>query len=137
MKRFTGIAATVVALAFAGVAVDAQAQTRAPAKARPGLPAAQPAPAPAPASNDWGPAARRRSLELNGQGRWGLKLDYEQPTTRDTQWRDVEAGAYFRLSPSLRVGGSVGLGNGQAPPRRVTEDEKPQPRVRLETTFRF
>jgi hypothetical protein len=135
MKRFTGIAATVVALAFAGVAVDAQAQTRPAAKARPSLPAAQPAPAPA--SNDWGPAARRRSLELNGQGRWGLKLDYEQPTTRDTQWRDVEAGAYFRLSPSLRVGGSVGLGNGQTPPRRVTEDEKPQPRVRLETTFRF
>lgn len=135
MKRFSGIAATIVALAVAGVAVDAHAQTRPAQKARPRLEAAQPAPAPS--NNDWGTTQRRRTLELNGEGRWGLKLDYEQPTTRDTQWRDVEAGAYFRLSPSLRVGGSVGLGGQTPPPRRVTEDEKPQPRVRLETTFRF
>jgi hypothetical protein len=134
MKRFTGIAATVVALAFAGVAVDAHAQT-APRKPQPRLEAVTPAPAPS--ANDWGTAGRRRSLELNTEGRWQLKLDYEQPTTRDMQWRDVEAGAYFRLSPSLRVGGAVGLGNSNATPNRVTDDERPQPRVRLETTFRF
>lgn len=133
MNRFSGIAAAVVALAVAGVAVDAQAQTRAP-KAKPR--AELVTPNPAAVANDWGPAARRRSLELNTDGRWGLKLDYEQPSSRDVQWRDVEAGAYFRVTPSLRVGGSVGLGDGD-PPRRVTDDEKPQPRVRLETTFRF
>lgn len=131
MKRFTGIAATVVALAFAGVAVDAQAQTRPAAKARPQMQAAAPAASP----NDWGVAARRRTLELNTDGRWGLKLDYDEPATRDQQWRDVEAGAYYRLSPSLRVGGSVGLS--QTPARPVPDGEKPAPRVRLETTFRF
>ncbi len=133
MKRFTGIAATVVALAFAGVAVDAQAQTRPAAKSRPQLQASAPAASP----NDWGPAARRRSLEFNTEGRWGLKLDYDENTTRDQQWRDVEAGAYYRLSPSLRVGGSVGLSGDAAATRRVPDGEKPAPRVRLETTFRF
>ena len=134
MARIRVLVATVVALAFAGVAVDAHAQTR-PAKPRARLEAVTPAPAPS--ANDWGPAARRRSLELNTDGRWGLKLDYEQPATRDLQWRDVEAGAYFRLNRSLRVGGAVGLGSQPATPNRVTGDEHPQPRVRLETTFRF
>ena len=57
--------------------------------------------------------------------------------SRDQQWRDVEAGAYYRLSPSLRVGGSVGLSGDAAAARRVPDGEKPAPRVRLETTFRF
>lgn len=129
MNKVSGIAAALVALALAGVSVDAHAQTRsAKPKAQVNAPAAAP--------NDWGPNSRRKSLEFNTDGRWGLKLDYEQPNSREMQWQDVEAGAYFRLSPSLRVGGSVGLGD-QNPPRRLTDDEKPQPRVRLETTFRF
>jgi hypothetical protein len=134
MKRLKVIAATVVALAFAGVAVDAQAQTR-PAKPRARLEIATASPAAS--ANDWGPQTRRRSLELNSDGRWALKLDYEQPTTRDMQWRDVEAGAYYRINPSLRVGGAVGLGSTNQTPNRINEDERPAPRVRLETTFRF
>lgn len=133
MNRISILAATVVALAFASVAVDAQAQTR--PKAKPRLEAVTPSPSAS--ANDWGPQARRRSLELNTEGRWALKLDYDQPTTRDMQWRDVEAGAYFRVNPSLRVGGAVGLGSNPAIPNRVTDDEHPAPRVRLETTFRF
>ena len=133
MTRFTAIAATVVALAFASVDVDAQAQTR--PKAKPRLEAVTPSPAAS--ANDWGPQARRRSLELSTDGRWALKLDYDQPTTRDTQWRDVEAGAYYRINPSLRVGGAVGLGATPSNPNRVTDDERPAPRVRLETIFRF
>lgn len=132
MNRVSGIAAVVVALAVAGVAVDAQAQTR-PAKPRA---QAVTSSAATPAPNDWGPNGRRKSLEFNTDGRWGLKLDYEQPNSRDMDWQDVEAGAYFKLTPGLRVGGSVGLGD-QNPPRRMTDEEKPQPRVRLETTFRF
>jgi len=133
MKRFTGIAATVVALAFAGVAVDAHAQTRPAAKARPQLQAQAPAQSP----NDWGPAARRRTLEFNTEGRWGLKLDYDENASRDDRFRDVEAGAYYRLSPSLRVGGSVGLSGDARRVRPLPEEEKPAPRVRLETIFRF
>lgn len=134
MKRLTGIAATVVALAFAGAAVDAQAQTRpAPKPARPQLQAQAPAPSP----NDWGPSARRRTLEYNTEGRWGLKLDYDENDSRDRQFRDVDAGAYYRLSPSLRVGGSVGLSGDSRRARPLPEDEKPAPRVRLETIFRF
>lgn len=134
MKRLKVIAATVVALAFAGAAVDAQAQSR-PAKPRPRLELTTPSPAAS--ANDWGPQNRRRSLELNSDGRWALKLDYDQPTTRDMQWRDVEAGAYYRVNPSLRVGGAVGLGSTSRAPNAVTDDDRPAPRVRLETTFRF
>ncbi|MBX7249215.1 MAG: hypothetical protein K1X35_09270 [Caulobacteraceae bacterium] len=134
MKRFKGMAATVVALAFASVAVDAHAQSR-PAKPRPRLEVANASPAAT--ANDWGPQNRRRSLELNSDGRWALKLDYDQPTTRDMQWRDVEAGAYYRVNPSLRVGGAVGLGSTNRTPNAITDDERPAPRVRLETTFRF
>ena len=130
MKKTGWIAASVLALAFAGVAVDAQAQSR----PRSRVEAVQPNPAVT--AQDASPSARRRTLELNTDGRWSLKLDYQQPTTRGEELRDVEAGAYYRLTPRVRVGGSVGLGD-QSTPRRVTDDERPQPRVRLETIFRF
>lgn len=129
MGRMARMAAVVAALATASVAAQAHAQAAKP-KAR-----ADNAAAFASDQNAWAPKAK--SLQWNGAGRWALKLDVDQPATRDVEWKDVEAGAYFRLTPSLRVGGSVGLDGSKGEPRRVTPDEKPQPRVRLETTFRF
>ena len=67
------------------------------------------------------------------KGRWGLKLDLG----RDTQWKDVEAGAYFRVTPSLRVGGAVGLESTQDAPVRKRDAEEAAPKVRLETAFKF
>lgn len=67
------------------------------------------------------------------KGRWGLKLDLG----RDTQWKDVEAGAYFRVTPSLRVGGAVGLESTQDAPIRKRDVEESAPKVRLETAFKF
>lgn len=66
------------------------------------------------------------------KGRWGLKLDLG----RDTQ-RDVEAGAYFRVTPSLRVGGAVGLESQQDVPVKKPGAEEAAPKVRLETAFKF
>ena len=77
-----------------------------------------------------------RSLELDSKGRWGLRLDVDEPASRDQDFRDLQAGAYLRIGPRLRVGGSVGLGDRFAP----TSGAKPQdaaPRVRLETKFKF
>jgi len=134
MTKAHWIVGTLFALGFAGVATDALAQAKPPAKPKARVEAATPNNADR--ANDWGPSGRRRSLELNGDGRWSLKLDYDQPTTRDVELRDMEAGAYFKLTPRVRVGGAVALRDQDAP-RRVTDDEKPAPRVRLETTFRF
>lgn len=71
------------------------------------------------------------------KGRWGVTLNLEQPASRDMQWNDVEAGAYFRVTPSLRVGGAVALGDEESPTFKKTEPQPVAPRVRLETAFKF
>lgn len=78
-----------------------------------------------------------KSLQLDSHGRWGIRLDLTKPVDRPTDWKDVEAGAYIRLTPSLKVGGSVGLGDKLADPQHLTPAETAAPRVHLETTFRF
>ncbi|WP_395674070.1 NtrZ family periplasmic regulatory protein [Phenylobacterium sp.] len=72
------------------------------------------------------------------RGRWGLTLNLEQPTVRPSTLNDVQAGAYYRISPSLRVGGAVSLGDQQIQPGvKKPDPAEGQPRVRLETNFRF
>lgn len=78
-----------------------------------------------------------RDLQWGDDGRWGLNLDVDRPVGREADWSDVDAGAYVRLSPSVRVGGSVALGERRADPGRPQRDPRSQPRVRLETIFRF
>lgn len=72
------------------------------------------------------------------KGRWGLTLNMQQPDARPSTLNDVRAGAYYRITPSLRVGGAVALGEQElAPgPKKLVPDEG-QPRVRLETAFKF
>ena len=41
-----------------------------------------------------GPQAVHKSLQWDPKGRWGLKLDMNQPVGRDMQLRDVQAGAF-------------------------------------------
>ena len=72
--------------------------------------------------------------QFNLDGKWGVKFDVNS--------NDIDAGAYYRLSPSLRVGGSLGFGEKSdpmkpEPARSAAQGDKKQPRVRLETTFRF
>ena len=71
------------------------------------------------------------------KGRWGVSLNLDQRGERDTQLNDVQAGAYFRVTPSLRVGGAVALGEKEAPAYKKTEPQDSAPRVRLETAFKF
>ena len=82
--------------------------------------------------------AARRSLQFNENGRWSLNLNMQQPVGRETEWGDVEAGAYYRVNPRLRLGASAGLGRPETDPARAAEsDRRAQPRVRLESIFRF
>lgn len=129
MRRVLGILAAAGTLALAGVATGAHAQS-AQSKAQGQTYSLQ-------QQDVWSNGAASRSLQWNGKGRWGLKLDYQQPTNRDLQWNDVDAGVNFKLNSRLRLGAAVNVGQGGDQPRMVTPDEKPQPRVRLETLFRF
>ena len=38
------------------------------------------------------------------RGRWGLMLNMQQPDSRGIVASDIQAGAYYRVTPSLRVG---------------------------------
>jgi hypothetical protein len=78
-----------------------------------------------------------KSLKWERKGRWGVSLDLDQRDERGTQLNDVQAGAYFRVTPSLRVGGAVALGEEENPTFKKTEPRDASPRVRLETAFKF
>jgi hypothetical protein len=81
-----------------------------------------------------------KSLKWDARkGRWGLTLNLEQTDTRESTWNDVQAGAYYKITPSLRVGGAVALGDEQplnADVKKLKPGES-APRVRLETAFKF
>ena len=80
-------------------------------------------------------AQSQRRLQWNPSGRWGLDLNVRQES-RDSN--EVEAGAYYRVTPSLRVGASAGVGVTEADPASPREtDRRGQPRLRLESIFRF
>jgi hypothetical protein len=122
------IAGLVASLAFAGVAAEASAQTRAP----------QVSVAEAAAARAAAQQTQRRGLRLNDSGRWGIDFSLSQPQGRDAQWGDVAAGAYYRVSPRLQVGASAGLSEPPVDPARPAQDSsRSQPRVRLESIFRF
>lgn len=131
MRFVAIIAATVGALAIAGTAHDASAQARrAPAVSL--TEAAQTLHSTA--------TPPRRGLRWNDSGRWGLNFNLNQPVGRETDWGDVEAGAYYRLSPRLRVGAAANLASPEVDPARAPEsaaDRRAAPRVRLETIFKF
>jgi hypothetical protein len=72
------------------------------------------------------------------KGKWGVTLNMQQPDTRASTWNDVQAGAYYRITPSLRVGGAFALGDQQPlPGPKPSTPEAGQPRVQLETKFKF
>lgn len=130
MRLRAVIAGTLGLVALIGGAGEASAQSRsrAPAVTLSEAVTAQRA----------APAPQRRGLRWNENGRWGLDFNLNQPVGRDTDWGDVEAGAYYRLSPRLRVGAAAGLASPAQDPARAPEtDRRAQPRVRLESIFRF
>lgn len=127
MGHKTIIAALAVGLTLSGLATMSHAQSRSRSEA---LSGGQIVDSTAQRQN-------RRGLQWNAEGRWGLNLDVEQPIGREADWNDVDASASYRLSPSLRLQGTVGLGERRQDPARPQPTDREQPRVRLETIFRF
>ena len=72
------------------------------------------------------------------RGHWGFMLNLQQPDTRAATANDIQAGAYYRITPSLRVGGSLAFGEEQVlPGPKPGSPDAGQPRVQLETKFKF
>ena len=135
MKLRTTALAVSAALLVSGAAAGAHAETLRNTTAVPPAPLAQLVANDA-APQSWAAPAPRKTLQFDTKGRWGLRLDMDQLTNRETKWKDVQAGAYFRITTSLRVGGSVALTDKMASPQQVTPQDS-TPRVHLETAFRF
>lgn len=77
-------------------------------------------------------------LRFTERGRWGLDLNLSQPVGRESDLGDVEAGAYYRVNPRLRVGATAGLAEPESDPARAPQtDRRTAPRFRLESIFRF
>ena len=83
-----------------------------------------------------GAPASTTSLQFNEKGRWGLDVNVDEPLERDRKLEDVEAGAFFRIAPSVKVGGSLRLDDKFSKPERVRPEDR-DARVRLETKFQF
>ncbi len=72
------------------------------------------------------------------KGRFGVTLNVQQPDMRQTTLNDIQAGAYYKITPNLRIGGAFAFGEQpiQPGPKPNTPDTS-QPRVQLETKFKF
>lgn len=119
------IAAAV--LAVTASAAEAQSRARAPAvslnEAQSARTAVQP---------------NQSRLRFTERGRWGLDLNMSQPVGRERELGDLEAGAYYRVNPRLRLGASAGLSEPEADPARAPQtDRRSAARFRLESIFRF
>lgn len=125
------IAAGAAALLLLGAANGAHAQSLSGLRIKP---AERTDPRSAP-EDRWGPSNPDKTLRLDSR-RWGVKLNLEQPVGREPKPKDMQAGAYYRITPSLRVGGTVRLDEKAEDTRRLTPRDQ-QPRVRLETAFQF
>ncbi len=137
MTRKTGalIAGLVGGLALLAMADVASAQAAgAPARTR--EPAVSLTEAQAARAAAAQPGSSR--LRFTERGRWGLDLNLNQPVGRESNLGDVEAGAYYRVNPRLRVGAAAGLAEPESDPARAPQtDRRATPRFRLESIFRF
>jgi hypothetical protein len=72
------------------------------------------------------------------KGRWGVTVNLQQPDSRQTTLNDIQAGAYYKITPSLRVGGAVAFGEQNiVPGPKPNTPDNTQPRVQFETKFKF
>lgn len=136
--RFGGvIAAMVFGLVLTSLAQAAQAAPQSQRRA----PAAQTTLAQAAEAGEQAGTSTsrdRRGLRWYNPGRWGLNFNLGQPPSRSGEAGEVEAGAYYNLNRRLSVGAAAELGTREIDPARPAEaDRRAQPRVRLETIFKF
>lgn len=90
-------------------------------------------------ANQWTPQIGKRSLQWDSKkAKFGFKLDMDQQLGLPQNFtnRDVQAGAFYKITPSFRVGGSVRLGAMNDGPQAPLPTDG-NPKVRLETALKF
>jgi hypothetical protein len=89
--------------------------------------------------NQWASTTQHKTFEWDAaKSRWGLKFDVEQQAGASSEYKNVQAGAFFKLTPSLRVGAGVSRSDTQNNPSNNPLAQTPAPpRVHLETAFKF
>lgn len=132
MRKSAVIAGLVAGFALVGLADVASAQTATPRNRAPAVSLSE-----ANSARAANPPAGQSRLRFTERGRWGLDLNLNQPVGREDNLGDVEAGAYYRVNPRLRVGAAAGLAETERDPARAPQTERPTARFRLESIFRF
>ena len=129
VRGFAMLAATAVLIGMVGTAAQAADAAKAPAKPLDFTVRSETSPiTPGSQTIKWDAA----------KNHWGVVLNLQQPDTRGTTLNDIQAGAYYRITPALRVGGAVAFGEPQVlPGLKSTVPDPSQPRVQLETKFKF
>lgn len=128
MRQGAFIAGVAAAVALLAVADTAAAQT---ARGRTvSLTEAQ-------AARSAGNQTGQTRLRFTERGRWGLDLNMTEPSNREAAVGGVEAGAYYRVNPRLRVGAAAGIEEGRTEPDRPAQEDRRAARFRLQSIFRF
>jgi hypothetical protein len=129
--------AIIAALVLSGTSVAAYAQqSQAPAKKPSGSTTFTSQPSGQP-QDPLAPAGVRKTLQWDDKtGRWGLRLDVDQPASRDAKLKEAEVGAFYRVTPSLRVGGALGV-TARPSPQKPVQNDADTPRVRIESALKF
>ncbi len=128
--------AVLAALVLSGTASLAHAQSASQAAARPQVAFSDPD-ATAREHYTLNQSQQPTVIELDGKSHWGLKLEIQQPVTRQAQLKDVEAGAFYKITPSIRVGGAVGLTDTKAPAAQTDVTSPVTARLRLGASVKF
>ena len=88
--------------------------------------------------NQWTPLAQHKTFEWDAaKSRFGLKFDVEQQPGALNDWKNVQAGAFFKVTPSLHVGAGVSLSEQPNTTANPLAQQPVPPKVHLETTWKF
>lgn len=79
-----------------------------------------------------------QSFRFGGDARWQLNLDMlKRPSNSPLPSEEMKAGATFRVTPRLSVGGEVSVGAERLNKNLRWEDEDLETGVRLKSAFKF
>jgi hypothetical protein len=136
VRRFARLLAVT---ALFGAASTAAAAATAPASAPAAPSTAATKPMDFTVHAETSPVAPGQVLKWDAaKGKWGVILNLQQPETRSTTLNDIQAGAYYKITPALRVGGAFSFGSqAVVPGPKPNTPDNTQPRVQLETKFKF
>ena len=78
------------------------------------------------------------SMQFGGNKRWQLNLDrLSRPGLTPLPREEMQAGATYRITPRLSVGGEVSVGADQLNNKSTWEDREVETGIRLKSAYKF